>query len=362
VINSKILYFLEILNMRLFLILFFAHILAFSSAIAKNSTDAPDEKSRLIAFSSNASSNDKHNIFIMDENGNNAMQVSFKDLDCYSPRFSPDGKKIVFCATNKISDYIYMIDLEDTVSFRWPKFIDGGNDPVFSSDGLYLLYRSEKNLDNALYIMDLSSDSSYLISDGSLSTHANFSADGRKIIYSSSLNKNFDLVVLDLEDTTDNAQLTVAASKDAEIYGTFSPDGNLIAYSSFDINYKGTVHVCSADGGSDIAVSKGMGSSYNPKFSPDGKKLAFVSNKTGNFELYAGNADGSDIRQLTNNKGNTIEFDWYPDGTKIVFEDMSDAVSSINVLNIETGEIQNLTGENANNINPNIQKNQTHGN
>jgi len=337
----------------------FAVIIAYLSPVhANNLPDDVTGKTRLIAFSSDAASSDKQQIFIMDENGDGVKQVSFKnDLDCYAPRFSPDGRKIIFIATNMVSDYLYMIDLDDTTTFTWPKFVDGGSDPVFSNDGRYLLYRSEKNLNNAVYIMDLETDSSFAISDGSLSTHAKFSYDGRRVIYSSSMDENFDLVVLDLEDTTDNAQITIAASKDAEIYGTFSPDGKLVSYSSFDINYKGTVHICSTNGNSDIAVSRGMGSSYNPKFSPDGTKLAFVSNKAGNFDLYVCNSDGSGIKQMTNNSGNTIEYDWFPEGNKILFEDQKDAVSSINIINLETREITNLTGEKANNINPCVQKN-----
>lgn len=344
--------------MRLHLLLFLAIIILISPVFAGNVNNEQGPKTRLIAFSSDAASSDKQQIFIMDENGGSVQQVSYKNnLDCYSPRFSPDGRKIVFSATNKESDYIYMVNLDDTTTFTWPKFVDGGIDPNFSSDGKYLLYRSEKNMNNAIYIMDLETDSSYAISDGSLSTHAKFSSDGRKIIYSSSLEENFDLVELDLDDTTDNAQRTIAASTDAEIYGTFSPDGKLVAYSSFDINYKGTVHICSSDGKANITVTKGMGSSYNPKFSPDGKKLAFVSNKAGNFDLYICNTDGSGITQLTNNSGNTVEYDWFPESNKIVFEDMKETVSSINIIDLGSGEIKNLTGEKANNINPCIQKN-----
>jgi YD repeat-containing protein len=310
----------------------------------------------LIAFSSDATANDKQQIFIMDAVGDGVKEVCFKDLDCYSPRFSPDGKKIVFCATNIVSDFIYMIDLEDSSTFTFPKFIDGGTDPVFSSDGRYLMYRSEKMDNNAVYILDIQSDDSFPISDGSLSTHAEFSPDGNKVIYSSSMNDNFDLVVLDLNDTTDNAQKTIANSKDAEIYGTFSPDGKLAAYSSFDINYKGTVHVCSSDGSNNIPVSKGMGSSYNPKFSPDGTKLAFVSDKSGNFEIYTCNTDGSNLTKVTNKNGNTVEFDWTADSQKIVFESMKESVSSINIIDLVSGSVENLTGEKANNINPCIQK------
>lgn len=306
---------------------------------------------KIIAFSSDATSNDKQQIFIMDEDGDNVKQVAFLDLDCYSPHFMPKTNKILFSATNRISDFLYMIDLDDTSSFRFPTFIDGGLDPQFSSDGTLLMYRSEKDLDNAIYIMDIASGESFQISDGSLATHAEFSRNGQYVVYSSSADQNFDLVVLNLNDTTDNAQKTVVATKDAEIYGTFSTDDKKLAFSSFDINYKGTLKMCDASG-KNVKVISNSGSSYNPKWSPDGKYLAYVSDKSGKLQIYLVTADGSSARQLTSESGNVVEFNFSSDGSKIVFDSQSEGVSSVWIIDVEKGTKQNLTGSKANNITP----------
>ncbi len=310
---------------------------------------------KLIAFSSDATKNDKQQIFIMDENGDGVTQVAFLDLDCYSPKFSPDGKKIVFIAKTDFSDYLYMVSLEDTSTFRFPIFIDGGSDPVFSPDGSFLMYRSEKDENNAIYITDINSSESFSVSDGSLSMYAEFSPDGNRVLYSSSMNENFDLVVLDLTDTTDKAQKTIISSKDAELQGTFSTDGKRVAFSSFDINYKGTLKLCDAKGKDCKTITSG-GSAYNPKFSPDGKHLAFVWDKTGHFEVYICSVDGSGIKQITSKGENTIEYDWSGDGKKIVYESVGEGVASITVKEINPGGSQNLTGSKANNINPSFQK------
>lgn len=310
---------------------------------------------KLIAFSSDATKNDKQQIFIMDDNGDGVKQVAYLKLGCSSPRFSPDGKRIVFVAKTELSDFLYMVNLEDTSTFRFPEFIDGGSDPVFSPDGNYLMYRSEKGEDNAIYITDLVSNESYSVSDGSLSMFAEFSPDGNRVLYSSSMEQNFDLVVLDLNDTTDKAQKTVISTKDAELQGTFSPDGMKIAFSSFDINYKSTLKICDSQGKNCKSITSG-GSAYNPKFSPDGTYLAFVWDKSGSFELYICDIDGSNIKRLTSKKENTIEYDWSGDCKKIVYESVGDGVSSITVMDINTGDKQNLTGSKANNINPSFQK------
>ncbi len=308
---------------------------------------------KLIAFSSDATKNDKQQIFIMDEDGDNVKQVSFLNLDCYSPKFVPKTNKILFLATNRISDYLYMIDLDDTATYRFPTFIDGGLDPQFTSDGSLLMYRSEKDESNAIYIMDMATGETFPISDGSLATHAEFSHDGQKIVYSSSAEQNFDLVVLNLSDTTDNAQNVIVATKDAEIYGTYSPDDKKIAFSSFDINYKGTLKMCDASG-KNVKVISNMGSSYNPKWSPDGMYLAYVSDKAGKFQIYLVKSDGSSVRQLTSEAGNVIEYNWSADGSKIVFDSQGDGTSSVWIIDVEKGTKQNLTGSKANNITPDI--------
>ncbi len=309
---------------------------------------------KLIAFSSDATGNDQQQIFIMDEDGDNVKQVSVLDLDCYSPKFVPNSTKIIFCATNRITDLLYMIDLADTSTFRFPTFIDGGLDPVISADGTMLMYRSERDLNNAIYIMDIASGESFPISDGSLATHADFSHDGLKVVYSSSETQNFDLVVLDLLDTTDNAQKVIVSTKDAEIYGAFSSDDKKIAFSSFDINYKGTLKICDASG-KNVKVISSSGSSYNPKWSPDGKYLAFVSDKAGKFQIYVCKADGSSVRQLTSESGNVIEYDWSGDSKKITFDSQGESVSSVWVIDVDKGTKQNLTGDKANNITPAFQ-------
>ncbi|HEY3252154.1 MAG TPA: DPP IV N-terminal domain-containing protein [Ignavibacteria bacterium] len=310
---------------------------------------------KLIAFSSDATSNNKQQIFIMDENGDGLQQITSMEIDCYFPKFSPDGRKIVFYAKTELSDMLYMVNLEDSSTYRFPAFIDGGSDASFSPDGRLLIYRSEKDENNAIYITELDSSESFAISDGSLSMYAKFSPDGNKVIYSSSAEENFDLVVLDLNDTTDQAQKTIVSSKDAELYGTFSPDGKRIAFSSFDINYKGTLKLCDAEGNNIKVVASG-GSAYNPKFSPDGKYLGFVWNKGGNLDLYICNSDGIGIKQITSGSENTVQFDWSGDGKKLVYESVGEGISSITVLEVETGSSQNLTGSKANNINPSFQK------
>lgn len=80
-----------------------------------------------------------------------------------------------------------------------------------------------------------------------------------------------------------------------------------------------------------------------PMFSPDGKKIAFESNRTGNFEIYTMNADGSNIQQLTYNTAFDGTPAWSPDGKQIVFASERDNDPEIYMMNADGSNQKRLT-------------------
>ena len=56
-----------------------------------------------------------------------------------------------------------------------------------------------------------------------------------------------------------------------------------------------------------------------PVFDPKGEKIAFVSTKSGNAEIYVVNVDGTGLEQLTSGKAVNASPNWSPDGKQIVF-------------------------------------------
>ncbi len=56
-----------------------------------------------------------------------------------------------------------------------------------------------------------------------------------------------------------------------------------------------------------------------PDWSPDGRRIAFDSDRDGNFEVYAMNADGSGVTRLTVRDAHDVGPAWSPDGRRIAF-------------------------------------------
>jgi len=89
-----------------------------------------------------------------------------------------------------------------------------------------------------------------------------------------------------------------------------SPDGKWIA---FDL--LGDIYRIPATGGDAVPIQSGSAMQYVPRFSPDGRAIAFVSDASGNNNLWIANADGSDARAVTKDERNLLMApDWSPAG------------------------------------------------
>jgi Tol biopolymer transport system component len=82
--------------------------------------------------------------------------------------------------------------------------------------------------------------------------------------------------------------------------------------------------------------------------SPDGKRVAFVRNIGGNYDIWMQDIDGSDLVQLTDSKYGEFEPAWSPDGKRIAFVSNRDSKgevleTSIYVVDVQGGHVQRLT-------------------
>ena len=66
-----------------------------------------------------------------------------------------------------------------------------------------------------------------------------------------------------------------------------------------------------ADGGNRRNLTNDPFSDREPSWSPDGKHIAFVSNRDGNFEIYVMDADGGNQHNLTNNPHDDTDPAWF---------------------------------------------------
>ena len=94
------------------------------------------------------------------------------------------------------------------------------------------------------------------------------------------------------------------------------------------------------------------GDVQTPAWSPDGQKLAFVSRRDGNSEIYVMNADGSAQENLTRQPASDSHPSWSRDGRQILFVSRRDGNAEIYVMNVDGSGLRNLTRTPSDDLDP----------
>jgi len=124
-----------------------------------------------------------------------------------------------------------------------------------------------------------------------------------------------------------------------------SPDPSSIAYTfqpRADLN-RSEIRVASIESGETRALS-GTESvhEHTPAWSPDGERVAFVSESSGWYELHLVGADGAGGRQLTSAEADFFEHRWHPEGTSLVAARGRHGRYDLVVVDAATGDVTDL--------------------
>ena len=135
-----------------------------------------------------------------------------------------------------------------------------------------------------------------------------------KILYVTE-NKNFNLMVADADGSNEQ---TLLKSNDPIISPAWSPDSKKVAYVSFETGMAKVYIQDIATGERELAIENSSQIS-SPSWSPDGKFLSLTMYQDGNAEIYILNLKNRNLTRLTNHFSIDTESSWSPKGSKIMF-------------------------------------------
>lgn len=299
--------------------------------------DVAPESAR-IAFTSHRDGDGE--IYVMNADGSDIQQLTHNDYEDYGPAWSPDGNRIGFIS-DRDSDRdnnlefrnIYVMNADGT---NIQQLTDGSDNQqlAWSPDGNRIAFTSVADI----YVMNADgSDVQQITNNRTPSTKGSIFFSDRD---GDNINEPYirypDGSFEPLTDITDWDDIDWDA-KDG--MPSWSPDGRRIAFMSHrDGDFD--VYVMNDDGSNVHPLTHNDSDDYFPAWSPDGSRMAFVSRKG----IYVMNADGSDVQQLTDNEYGDDVPAWSPDGRRIALNSRrGGGETGIYVMNIDGTDVERLT-------------------
>lgn len=301
-------------------------------------------------------------IWIMDSDGRNPVMLKKEEgFDLFNPKWSPDGKKIVYSQYKYKNSKICIITYHEKKQIIFPKKkqIIFPNDSLqyrrasWSPDGKWLAFSGAESTedDGDIYIMEINGKNKIKIA----STPNNdlspiWSPDGKNIAFISG--PNYGSKILDVEyvktkgnsdiyivniDSKKQIRLTDNPTNDLGI--SWSPDGRKIVYTSWQDNNYEIFVIDDIDTKSKRRLTNNSVDEWSPIWAPDGKAIAFVSENV----LCLMDSEGKNKVKLTDKTQCYIYGigipNWSSDGKKIVF----DANDDIYIIDRDGKNLKNLT-------------------
>jgi Tol biopolymer transport system component/DNA-binding winged helix-turn-helix (wHTH) protein len=229
--------------------------------------------------------------------------------------------------------------------------------PVWSPDGRKIAFSSNRDGKKKIYVMDADGSNVQRITNN-LAEDVNpcWSPDGSKILFDSERDGNREIYVMDADG---NNQVRLTRNNAVDSTAAWSPDGSLIAFASNRDTgppynpYNLDIYVMNADGSNVRRIVDDPEYDVSPQWSPDGRKILFISGRSGNFDVFEMNADGTGQKNLT------ADYDkadgapvWSLDGNNIAFSRRVDGKSQIFIMDADGTNLKRVTNNSANNEAP----------
>ncbi len=226
-------------------------------------------------------------------------------------------------------------------------------DPMISPDGNSLAFASNRTGHFNIFVFSYKTSGTLQLTQSDKDDrYPNWSADGRKVVFGSSRTGKGDIYETSNDGSSGFLQLTDAPL--LEEYPNYPSDrrGLLYARDSTKSGFTQKMQVILSDSLPASTNAVVLAEGDQPRFSPNGSRIVFVSHRTKNDDIWTMTREGSSQTQLTTDDKDDTDPFYSPNGSKIVFSSKRTGNYDIWVMDSDGGNQRQLTFDQADEIQP----------
>jgi Tol biopolymer transport system component len=291
----------------------------------------------------------------------------FLEVSRSQPAWSADGKSVAIVDRTSpqapLSIFLLSVETGEKKQLTSPPVGYGDRSPALSPDGRMLAFTRMFSLQSKdIFVLPIggngapSGEPRRLTFDQRNVLDLDWTPDSHSILFSSNRDGGRRLWRVSVDPTvSDQPQRLSVGTEDAcspSIPRQGSPDATRLVYAQQiqDTNiwrvegpFSPVRASVTGGTGSPVKLIASTRKDTSPQFSPDGKRIAFASDRSGNEEIWVCDSEGRNSVQLTSFGGPPVGTPrWSPDGRRIVFDSMPDGRRDIYVIRAEGGRLAAL--------------------
>lgn len=267
---------------------------------------------------------DKTTIWVADSVGQHRRQLTNEGFEMFASAvspWSPDGKRLAYQSNRTGMLDVWVVDVATDSLHQLTRDVRNDQGPEWSPDGSWIAFLSDRGRQTDVWMVPSAGGRPERVTDNpAVENDLQWIPGTTHLAYTTGATLR-SLWNLPLNDSTPR-RLTPDSIVVA--YPAFSPDRKTVAFQIIRGGGVGDLAMMPTTGGPIRTLVSNGASNETPRWSPDGTKVAYASDKTGNTDIWVvDTADGAP-RDLTGWSGDERNPEWAPDGSVIYFSSNRD--------------------------------------